>query len=168
MSMKKNKKIVFIVAGCGIVMLLGVIAANYMHNRYIFLGEDKNINQYIQSLKATRSISDVWSEKHCSYNSQKYSKGSLGCTVEYSFLSALDEETQKEITSKLALLKWVYKWDNTTSINEYSDKKYINHKVYSDGTLDCIYSVAIANASYQYQMNCYGPAKAEWYPVRNS
>lgn len=152
--------------GCIITLLLSGTTAYYLRDRQVVFGEDKNINQYIQELKASKLISDVQSEKYCSYTHQKYSKGSLGCSIDYTFHSSDSDLITASFDRVATEFGWTFLFDNTDGNNEYSEKRYILSRVYIDQDRRCGLHIYQEEQKYKYEIGCSGPAKAEWFPVR--
>lgn len=165
--MKKNKTIVIVL--CCLAVLLISAGALFLNDRQKFISEDKNLNQYVYGIKGESRDISISEERYCSYGHQKYSKGNLGCQVGYVLQDNSGTARGSSITKYLEQsLGWQYKGDNTSSVNAYSTQKYTAHKVFSHGSLSCIFSSSDDVAITTYKVSCYGPAKAEWFPVRNS
>lgn len=162
--MKKNKKTITIIAVA--VAAIGVMTASmFVYDWYKYNSENHKINNYIESLEGVDK-STISSDNYCTYSHQKYSKGVLGCNIDYTFLvdrsfTFSNDELSKE-------LGWKYAFDNTTSVNRYSDKNYLKHVVFETGGMTCSYSIIDKQDTLSYQLGCSGPAKAEWFPVREN
>lgn len=161
--MKKNKKIVIAISSLVVLVAIGT-SIYFLSDRQKFISEANNLNEYITKIEGI-SLNE---EKYCSYGHQKYSKGDLGCQVYYTFQDSSKISRETETAKYLESIGWQYKGDNTASVNAYSDVKYTAHKVFSHGSLGCTFSSSNDNGTTIYEVGCYGPAKAEWFPVKKS
>jgi hypothetical protein len=157
--MKKNKKIIMIVVA-SLLLVIIIVVSQLISDWYTFTSQDRKIKNYITSIEGVNK-SKIVSDNYCSYSHQKYSKGALGCSIMYTF-SVNDGSfafNNNQISKELG---WKYAFDNTSSTNQYSDKKYTKHIVFEAKSMTCSYSII----NKEYQLGCSGPAKAEWFPVR--
>ena len=163
--MKKNKQIIKII----ILILLAIgmyIALMFAYDWYKYSSQNNKIKSYIELLQGVNK-NTVASDNYCTYSHQKYSKGVLGCSISYavSSSSALLFQNSREEAEGFG---WKYKWDNTVDNNKYSSENYIKSEVYEFDGLYCSFVVKNAGTVYQYELGCSGPAKAEWFPVREN
>ncbi len=164
--MKNNKKYLAIALMCGLIVIAGIVSA-FLVDKMKFSGQDKNIKSYIAILDETQKIHDISMSKYCSYAHQKYSKGSLRCDLSYKF-SSEDEGIVKNSGDTASDFGWTFQWDNTVSNNKYSTEEFIKSEVYTYKDLYCNFSVKKSSNSYEYEIGCSGPAKAEWFPVKKN
>ena len=160
--MKKNKQIIKII----ILILLAIgmyIALMFTYDWHKYSSQNNKIKSYIESLQGVDK-NTVASDNYCTYSHQKYSKGILGCNLTYTF-STLGGEISFKNSQLLNKLDWKYKFDNTKSINKYDNKNYLKHVVFETKDMTCSYSIISGD---KYELECSGPAKAEWFPVRDN
>lgn len=162
--MKKNKKYPFSITITVVLLVLTACTAYYfLSDRYTFISQKSNIEHYISAKTSAKNVS---SEQHCSYSHQKYSKGALGCDIDYMFSLSQNNQADEDPYKIANKLKWAYKFDNTASVNEYGEEKYLRHYVFEVDGLTCSYS--LNKQGSKIEIGCSGPARAEWFPVRGN
>ena len=165
--MNKNKKLIIAISLLVVLAIAGT-AYYFLSDRQTYIAQDKNIKEYIQSLQASYPVEGVQSEKYCSYAHQKFSKGSLGCGVNYTFYNAHKDVITADFDNKAANFGWIYSFDNTAGNNKYSEQQYILSRVYKYKNITCGLHITKEDQRYKYQIGCSGPAKAEWFPVKTN
>lgn len=167
MKKKQNKKklsITLLVVIIVMLIVVGVIGASFYKDRQNFNNASKDIHSIFEALGYP--ISDKDTNQYCMYNNMKYSKGSLICTTE-STLSVegflFDGSKLDKTTSSVG---WKFHGSNLGTWKKMNDQ-YIFANLYDKGELRC--SIRIKTIDYNQSMvelDCSGPARAEWFPVK--
>lgn len=160
--MEKNKKTILIIT-LVLVAVGAFIAFMFAYDWYRYSSQNHKIKSYIESLQGVDKEA-ISSDNYCTYSHQKYSNGVLGCSVVYTF-STTGVELDFENSELMNKLGWKYKFDNTDSVNKYSEEKYSRHVVFGFNNLTCSYSI-FKTKNTKYELECSGSAKRAWFPVR--
>lgn len=162
--MKKNKKktsIILIILAT-LLLVTGLSYAYNLHN---------NKQEFIQASKQTSGIIDsiynkgtTHAQQYCVYNNMKYSKGVLSCFVMSSKITS--GSSQSQIIKAAEWGKWIFKGNNDIALND-SENTYTTANLYSNGKMGCfIREKRINDQHSELEVGCSGPAKAEWFPLK--
>jgi hypothetical protein len=170
---------IFLVLLIVAAMLLAMKQVAIYREKRMYDKAEKEISQFINRASSLYpNTNEV--KNYCSYTSEKFSRGSLGCSIStiLEYLPA-DEEKIKWITqaidSKQKLINWEYLGENTKGNREYISENYLKSQIYQTGSLTC-------GIHYKYkedteknrlyhdgkpiliiQASCTGPALREYY-----
>jgi uncharacterized protein HemX len=106
----------------------------------VYREAEKQITQFVdEAAKLAPSTKEI--RKYCSYSSEKYGKGSLGCTVgaEVHFEAMADDEINNTINKLNTIrnkLSWVHPQDNTWNETN-GPKTEINSIAYDYASIGC-------------------------------
>ena len=161
--MKKKK--VIVITGSVVAILL-IIGVQFFADWYKFYSIDKSIKNVVSDIQRQYGLDNVTVEKYCTYGHQKFSRGSLDCTIDY-MVRTSDNESHN-ILLKLISHDWNNKGSNLETVNSYSDKIYENYTLLNKDSFDCSLSILKQTEKiYNNRISCYGTALHEWYPVRD-
>ena len=111
----------------------------------MYQNAEKQITQFVdEAAQLAPSTKEV--RKYCSYSSEKFSRGSLGCTIKGTIqYSQQDEKKAKETLSLLysrrRSLDWKFEFDNTKN----------NQKLYPDVIAVLVYKYRSLNCILDYE-----------------
>ncbi len=153
----------------------GFKQAQIYQERSIYRSAEKQITTFVdEAAKLAPSTKEV--RKYCSYSSEKFSRGSLGCTVEETLhYDVLSEDritkTIADLNEKQKSLIWDFAYDNTK--NNISTPSIISVKVYKYKELSCgidyeykrkdMYGADYDRSILVVSASCSGPALKEYY-----
>ncbi len=142
-------------------------ASSYYRDRQKYISAIEDIDYIVRQLSGSGTPS--WDKnEYCLRNSLKYKKGKLFCYV--TATKAIDGGTIKsnKINKIAEKIGWSLKGSNQEALND-STTKYVLANLYSTGDMNCFARGAQGdNGQLNFEVGCYGPAKAEWFPVRES
>jgi len=159
--MKKNKNNIIIAVV--VVFVIGLITGLiYYKDKSKFSAASKDFNSITEALNLKPLSRQV--QQYCMYNNQKYSKGQLSCLTEVSLLvgSLPNSSELAKVTSEIG---WISKGSNLDSWVGV-DSSYIYAHLYTKNELTCSIREKKAESELTIEIDCSGPAKAEWFPVR--
>ena len=114
-------------------------AANVERKNYA--AAEAQIKQFIdEASKLAPSKKET--RKYCSRTSAKFEAGALGCSIdaEIKYLPLSTESVAtllKQLDKQQNGLRWVFKWDNTSSLQKLSESSYIKNRIYNFKNLSC-------------------------------
>jgi len=174
-----------------VVVLLGVLAFIGV-NKLIIYNQKKQFDQaeksldtlYTDIVKNVGQPTSVNKDNHCSYQSTAWGNGDRGCSVgvdayydnisnkQEAIATARNIESRLENISYVSILRKLSENEDTyVKPGNYSSSDDIKFK---DQNLKCYVSYVLdkkelysENATLRVSMNCYGDAKAEFYPVKD-
>ena len=165
--MKKNKKKLSITLLVVIVVMLsvgGVVGVSFYKDRQSFKDASRDIHSIFEALDYHASSKDT--AQYCMYSSMKYSKGKLSCTTEFTLSvesSSFDNSKLNKATSDIG---WMFHGSNLGTWKNVNSQ-YIFANLYDKGDLRCSIRVKNINDNQSMvEMDCSGPARAEWFPVK--
>lgn len=157
---------ILIIACVAIVALIGFGLWRFIFaEQWHYAAADRDISRLMQNIQKQYPNSTITTNNYCSYSHQKYSK-TLGCNVEQSISLEKTESSLKYLLEEKSPPKWVFKFDNTSGLKEFSVENYVKHEVYNAGDLKCSIGLKDNNQKYEYTVSCYSNARLAWYPVK--
>ena len=164
MENKKTKLLILAVA-LPVLLIVLVVGIGRYNDRQKFTVATKEIAQIAEQLKGNGSSEKK--QEYCMRNDLKYSKGNLSCITEL-ILTNNKKVNALEVDVAVNKVGWTSQGSNLESWKD-ADDKYILANTYTDNKVDC-YVRAYEKQSVRYliTIGCSGPAKAEWFPVREN
>jgi len=162
--MKKNKKpiktilliVIFILLALVVVYSLGII-----HDRQNFIKASRQSEEVINSI-AKEGEADT--KRYCQHNNLKYSKGTLSCFIISTKTTGVS--SLLKIANVARQTGWNLTGNNDIALND-SQNTYIIANLYKNGIMNCfIREKRLSTQQFELEVGCSGPAKAEWFPVR--
>jgi uncharacterized phage-like protein YoqJ len=164
--MKKNKKRINTVLIAALVLLLGVsvvYGVSAINERKDFIQASKQSETIINSIAKEGKLE---TQRYCQRNDMKYSKGILSCSV--IFKKTTEVSSRSQVTKATEQSKWIFKGNNDIALND-SENTYTIANLYNNGTLNCFVRERKLNDQHsELEVGCSGPARAEWFPVREN
>ena len=146
--------------------VLLIIGVQFFADWYKFYSQNKKLDSITKDLIAGSDTTLVKYDKHCMYGHYKFSRGSVGCTIEKEFvyknisnLKDLFDRNKTILFSK----GWKYIGDNTEFMK---DNGYVLSNIYRDNGFDCFEKYKNYDNKTILSVGCNKDAKWEWYSVR--
>ena len=124
---------------------------------------DKQAYQYIQSI-ARIYPGKITKEQYCDYSSAKYSKGSLGCNVNYKLEIDAIRNDNVQFENTLVAGPWEHYSKGKSYTGNSADSR--NTVYLFDRQKNCSVATYYSGMSLLVSAGCSGNARAEHYPVR--
>ncbi len=174
----KNGSLILVLFTIAVIFFVSNQLAVYKE-KSTFNNAEKQINQFLdQASKLVPNNKEI--RNYCNYTSEKFSTGSLGCSVSATleYLPVNNEKLQRitqTIYNNEKSIGWKYLGENTQGNKKYISENYLRSKIYQIHSLTCgvhykykednrgniIY--IDGNPILTVEASCSGPALREYY-----